>query len=61
MLKKGKMFEKLDKNSRRETKFGNFFQKGQKGHLQERWALNRSPAITKTTMKIKNTSYLLTW
>ena len=31
MLKKCKIFEKLDKNYRRETKFGNFFKKGSKG------------------------------
>ena len=31
MLKKTKIFEKLDKNYRRETKFGKFFQKGRKG------------------------------
>ena len=31
MLKKGKIFEKLDKYNRRETKFGNFFKKGRKG------------------------------
>ena len=31
MLKKGKIFEKLDKNYTRETKFGNFFKKGRKG------------------------------
>ena len=27
MLKKGKIFDKLDKNYRRETKFGNFLKK----------------------------------
>ena len=31
MLKKGKIFEKLDKNYRRGTKSGNFFEKGRKG------------------------------
>ena len=31
MLKKGKIFKKLDKNYRTETKFGNFFKNGGKG------------------------------
>ena len=31
MLKKAEIFEKLDKNNRRETKFGNFFKKGREG------------------------------
>ena len=31
MLKKGKIFEKLDKDYRRETEFGNFSKKGRKG------------------------------
>ena len=31
MLKKDHIFEKLDKNYRRETKFGNAFKKGRKG------------------------------
>ena len=33
MLKMGKIFEKLNKNHRRETKFWVFFQKGQKRYL----------------------------
>ena len=31
MLKKGKIFEKLDKNYTRERKFGNFLKKDRKG------------------------------
>ena len=30
MHKKGHLFEKLDKNYRKETKFGNVFKKGRK-------------------------------
>ena len=54
MLKKTKIFEKLHKNYRTETKFGKFFQKGRKGSIGA-----MVPELTKTTMKIKNTSHLL--
>ena len=55
MLKKGKIFKKLDKNYRREAKFGNFFTKGRKGICR-----NNGPWIDlQQLQKDENKKYVL--
>ena len=64
MLRKGKIFEKLTKIIEDRQNLGIFSKMAEATSIGTMGPVggnrfNRSPTITKTTMKIKNTSYLL--